>query len=188
MKIRNYPGSSRQTRFDALDRPALTALPRYRYEYTDIRRAKVGPDYHVLYQRHAYSVPHALVGSHIDIEAGARLVRLYHRGQMVAQHPKALKEGGFTTLDEHMHDSHRHQRWSPERLLSWGESIGSATRTVVAWHLNERKHPEQAYRSCLGLLSLVRKYGDARLETASACPAAGKAAPAGHREPAGQPP
>ncbi|MFZ4214205.1 Mu transposase domain-containing protein [Pantoea endophytica] len=105
---RHYPGSSRQTRFDALDRPALTALPRCRYEYTDIRRAKVGPDYHVLYQRHAYSVPHALVGSHIDIEAGTRLVRLYHRGQMVAQHSKALKEGGFTTLNEHMPELHRH--------------------------------------------------------------------------------
>jgi len=135
-----HPGSSRQTRFGALDRPALTALLRYRYEYTDIRRAKMGPDYNVLYQRHAYSVPHALVCSHIDDEAGARLIRLYHRGQRVLQHPKALKDGGFTTPDEHMPDSHRHQRWSPERLLSWGESIGSATRTVVAWHLNERKH------------------------------------------------
>ena len=163
--FRQYPGC-RRSRFDTLDKPALTALPPHQYEYTDIRRAKVGPDYHVLYRRHAYSVPHALVGSYIDIEAGAQLVRLPHRGQMVAQHPKALTEGGFTTLAEHMPESHQRQRWSPERLLGWGESIGSATRAVVEWHLRQRKHPEQAYRSCLGLLSLVRKYGDARLEKA----------------------
>jgi len=126
----------------------------------------VGPDYHVLYGKHAYSVPHALVGSHIDIEAGARLVRLYHKGILVAQHPRAIHPGGFTTQTEHMPESHRQQRWSPDRLLSWGESIGCATRAVVAWHLYHRAHPEQAYRTCLGLLSLSREYGEARLENA----------------------
>ncbi|WP_420986623.1 IS21 family transposase [Enterobacter mori] len=83
----------RKSQFEQLDKPALKALPPYPYEYVDIRRAKVGPDYHVLYGKHAYSVPHALVGSHIDIEAGARLVRLYHKGILVAQHPRALQQG-----------------------------------------------------------------------------------------------
>ena len=55
---------------------------------------------------------------------------------------------------------------SPDRLLSWGESIGSATRAVVAWHLHHRTHPEQAYRTCLGLLNLSREYGAVRLENA----------------------
>ncbi|WP_431041418.1 Mu transposase domain-containing protein [Pectobacterium quasiaquaticum] len=86
--------------YEQLDKPALKALPPYRYEYVDIRRAKVGPDYHVLYGKHAYSVLHALVGSHIDIEAGARLVRLYHRGTLVAQHPRAQQQRGFTTQAE----------------------------------------------------------------------------------------
>lgn len=147
----------------------------------------MGPDYHVLYQRHAYSVPHALVVSHIDSEAGPRLIRLHHREQKIAQHPEALKEGGFMPPDEHMPDSHRHQRWSPERLLSWSESIGSATRTLIAWHLHERKHPEQTYRSCLCLLSQIRNYGDARLETACHQVLL-EGRTAGHREPAGQPP
>lgn len=129
--FRRLPGC-RKSLYEQLDKPALKALPPYRYEYVDIRRAKVGPDYHVLYGKHAYSVPHPLVGSHIDIEAGARLVRLYHRGALVAQHPRAQQQGGFTTQAEHMPESHRQQRWSPDRLLSPGESIGSATRAVVA--------------------------------------------------------
>lgn len=163
--FRRLPGC-RKSLYEQLDKPALKALPPYRYEYVDIRRAKVGPDYHVLYGKHAYSVPHPLVGSHIDIEAGARLVRLYHRGALVAQHPRAQQQGGFTTQAEHMPESHRQQRWSPDRLLSSGESIGSATRAVVAWHLHHRAHPEQAYRTCTGLLNLSREYGDARLENA----------------------
>jgi transposase len=163
--FKRLPGC-RRSLFERLDKPALKALPPYRYEYVDIRRAKVGPDYHVLYGTHAYSVPHALVGSHIDIEAGARLIRLYHRGVLVAQHPRSGQQGGFTTQAEHMPDAHRQQRWSPDRLLSWGESIGSATRAVVAWHLHHRTHPEQAYRTCLGLLNLSREYGSVRLENA----------------------
>ncbi|MCW1830289.1 hypothetical protein OLZ31_26260 [Enterobacter asburiae] len=120
--------------------------------------------YQVLYGKHAYFVPHAMVGSHIDIEAGARLVRLYHRGTLVAQHPRAQQQGCFTTQAEHMPKSHRRQRWSPDWLLFWGESIGSATRAVVAWHLHRRAHPEQAYRTSQELLNLRREFGDARLE------------------------
>jgi hypothetical protein len=86
--LKRLPGC-RRSLFERLDKPALKALPPYRYEYVDIRRAKVGPDYHVLYGTHAYPVPHALVGSHIDIEADARLIRLHHRGVLVAQHPRS---------------------------------------------------------------------------------------------------
>ncbi|TDP12376.1 hypothetical protein DFO52_11610 [Enterobacter sp. AG326] len=113
--FRRLPGCWK-SQFEQLDKPALKALPPYPYEYVDIRRAKVGPDYHVLYGKHAYSVPHALVGSHIDIEAGARLVRLYHKGILVAQHPRAQQQGGFTTQTDHMPESHRQQRWSPDRF------------------------------------------------------------------------
>lgn len=163
--FRQLPGS-RQSLFEQLDQPALKALPAYPYEYVDLGRAKVGPDYHVLYSQHAYSVPHKLVGRSIDIEAGAKIVRLFDRGMLVAQHPRAQQPGGFTTQAEHMPASHCQQRWSPERLLLWGESIGSATRAAVLWHLEHRPHPEQAYRACLGLLNLSREYGSARLENA----------------------
>lgn len=162
---RIQPGS-RQALFEQLDKPALTPLPEHRYEYVDSKRAKVGPDYHVLYLRHAYSVPHCLVGEPLELEATARLVRLYHHGQLVAQHPRKYKAGGFSTIEEHMPQAHQKQKWSAKRLLDWGESIGPGTREVVARHLNSRKHPEQAYRSCLGLLNLGRSYGDSRLEAA----------------------
>ncbi|NMU52843.1 Mu transposase domain-containing protein, partial [Vibrio parahaemolyticus] len=78
-------GASRQSLFDKLDKPALKPLPKQRYLYTETKRAKVGPDYHIDYRRHYYSVPHQLVGHHVELEASNRLVQIYHQGNLVAQ-------------------------------------------------------------------------------------------------------
>jgi len=162
---RLHPGSRREL-FEAIDKPALNPLPSSRYEYIDTRQAKVGPDYHVLYLKHAYSVPHQLVGERLTLEATANVVRIYHYGKQVSQHPRSHKEGGFTTLKEHMPEAHLKARWSPSRLLSWGENIGPGARKVVEQQLNSRPHPEQAIKTCLATLSLGKQYGDAQLEAA----------------------
>ena len=159
--------ASRQTLFEKLDQPALKPLPKQRYLYTESKQAKVGPDYHIEYRRHYYSVPHQLVGRHVELEASSRLVQIYHQGNLVAQHPRSQKERGSSTLLEHMPSNHQHQKWSPERLLKWGENIGPATREVIHKMLITKPHPEQSYRACLGLLSLSKTHGDARLEQAS---------------------
>ncbi|CZF87076.1 IS21 family transposase [Grimontia marina] len=159
-------GTSRKNLFDTLDKPALKPLPRQRYLYTETKRAKVGPDYHIEYHRHYYSVPHQLVGQHVELEASSRLVQIYHQGNLVTQHPRSQRERASSTHAEHMPTNHQHQTWSPGRLLGWGANIGPATREVVNCLLNAKPHPEQAYRSCLGLLNLSKKYGETRLEQA----------------------
>ena len=164
-KQRMYPGSRKQ-QFELLDKPALASLPTYPYEYIDSKRAKVSPDYHVLYEKHAYSVPNGLVGDTVTIEASANIVCIYHHNQLVAQHTRTHKDGGFTTLKEHMPQSHVKQRFGPERLLSWAENIGVGARAVVEWHIQSRKHPEQAIKSCLAILHLTKQYGNARVEAA----------------------
>lgn len=164
-KQRMYSGS-RKEQFELLDKPALGSLPAYAYEYIDSKRAKVAPDYHVLYEKHAYSVPNGLVGDNVTLEVSANIVCIYHHNQLVAQHTRTFKEGGFTTLREHMPHSHVKQRFGPERLLSWAENIGSGARSVVEWHIQSRRHPEQAIKSCLGILHLTKQYGNARVEAA----------------------
>jgi Tfp pilus assembly protein FimV len=62
--------------------------------------------------------------------------------------------------------SHQKQLWSPERLIGWGANIGPGTRALVEHLLKSKPHPEQAYKACLGLLSLERKYTGLRLEKA----------------------
>lgn len=163
--FRHLPGC-RQSLFEQLDKPALKPLPKQHYEYTDHHHAKVGIDYHILYKKHAYSVPHTYCGERVELEVSARMVRVYFKGNCIAQHPRSHKAGGFTTESAHMPTSHQKQQWSPQKLINWGSSIGPCTRTVVESELNSKPHKEQAYKACLGLLSLHRKYGEGRLEQA----------------------
>jgi transposase len=84
-------------------------------------------------------------------------------------HARSLVPGRHTTVAEHMPKAHRaHQEWSPSRLIRWGATIGPATETLVQQILASRPHPEQGYRSCLGLLRLAKQYGPARLNAACA--------------------
>lgn len=163
--FQRLPGN-RMSLFESLDKPALRALPPFAYEFTDIRQATVGIDYHVLYQTHFYSVPHAHVGKSVEVQATQRLVRIYHRHECIAQHIRSDRQGGFTCCDEHMPLNHQHQKWSPGRLKNWAKQIGQSTLVVTTAILEKKRHPEQGYRACLGLLNLARKYGDNRLEQA----------------------
>ena len=64
-----------------------------------------------------------------------------------------------------MPESHRQAgEWSPERLIPWAAKSGPATEKLIRTALGARKHPQQAYRSCLGILRLGKSYGETRLE------------------------
>lgn len=158
--------ASRVELFNTLDKPALRPLPAERFLYTEFKQAKVGPDYHIEYKQHYYSVPHQLVGQHVQLEASRQLVRIYHQGQCVAQHPTSAKVRGQSTYTEHMPSNHQYQKWSPETLQRWAARIGPATKEVISHLLQSKDHPAQATRSCLGLLNLSTKHSDQRLEQA----------------------
>ncbi|MGD8486165.1 MAG: IS21 family transposase [Chloroflexota bacterium] len=166
--FRKLPGS-RQTMFEALDRPALRPLPARPYEYAEWLTAKVNIDYHVEVDRHWYSVPYQLVGQRLDIRASARVVEVLHRGRRVASHPRNTGSERFTTVPAHMPEAHRrHAEWTPSRIVAWAERTGPATADLVARIMASRPHPEQGFRSCLGIMRLGRRYGDERLEAACA--------------------
>lgn len=157
----------RRSAFETIDRPAMKPLPATRYEFAEWKKAIVNIDYHVECDERYYSVPHALVKQTVEVRATARTVECFFKGKRVASHLRAAKRGKYATLPEHMPESHRkHMQWTPGRLLNWALSIGPATRDVVKWQLENRPHPEQGYRACLGLLNLAKHYGAARLEAA----------------------
>ena len=166
-RFKKLPGS-RASVFESIDRPAMQPLPQRRYEYADWGRAKVGVDYHVEVDRHYYSVPHALVRQHVDTRSSATSVECFFKGRRVSAHVRSYAAGHHTTIPEHMPEAHRrHGEWTPGRLLSWAQKIGVGCRSVVQWQLENRPHPEQGYRACLGLLNLAKTYGEERLEAAS---------------------
>ena len=167
--MKGYGGQSRRTLFDRFDRPALQPLPTDRYVYAEWSKATVNIDYHVDVDHHLYSVPHPLVHSVVEVCLTAATVEIYHRGQRVWLHVRSSHRGGYTTIPEHMPKAHRaHLEWTPTRLIRWAETIGPSVGGLARAILESRPHPEQGYRSCLGLMRLAKRHGPARLDAACA--------------------
>ncbi|HEC33594.1 MAG TPA: IS21 family transposase [Chloroflexi bacterium] len=158
---------SRRELFELLDRPALRPLPEQPYVFAAWKKARVNIDYHVEFDKHYYSVPYTLIHEEVDIRATQSTVEILFKNERVASHPRAKSPGRHTTLAEHMPTAHqKYLEWTPERLVRWAQSIGPHTAQIVQALLDSRKHPQQAYRSCLGLLRMSQRYGEDRLEAA----------------------
>jgi transposase len=166
--MRRY-GKSRRALFEELERSALRPLPAQRFTYAEWTRVKVSIDYHVQVDHAYYSVPFRLVGASLDARCAAATVELFDRGERVAAHVRAVRRGQYRTDAAHMPSAHRqHRDWSPSRLIAWAAKVGPSTAALVEAILADRPHPEQGYRSCLGIMRLARGYGAERLEAAAA--------------------
>jgi transposase len=164
--FRKLPGS-RRSQYESLDLPALLPLPATPYQFAEWRYGRVHIDYHVEVESHYYSVPYQLRKCQLDVRFTDTTVEFFHQNRLVTAHPRSDRIGAFTTIPEHMPSHHRaHYEWSPGRFLKWAVEIGPATRDFTRGLIESRKHPELAYRSCLGLLSLAKKYTPQRLEAA----------------------
>jgi transposase len=160
-------GASRRELFERLDRPALRGLPMRRYEMAQWKYCTVNIDYHVEVEHNFYSVPHQLHDEHVEARYTATTVELWFKSNRVASHLRLTGQHGYSTVREHMPASHRaHAEWTPSRVIAWAGKTGPATGHLAAAILKNRPHPEQGYRSCLGLMRLGRTHGDARLEAA----------------------
>lgn len=167
-RVMRHVKESRRSLYERLDRPALKALPMAPYEYADWKQVKVNIDYHVSFDDHYYSVPYVLTGETLWCRASHRTVELLHKGKRVASHARSLVKYAYTTTLEHRPASHRaHLEWSPSRLIDWGRTIGPSTAALVEYVIRSKPHPEQGYRSALGILRLADKHGKDRLERAS---------------------
>jgi len=166
-RLMKHLGQSRRQLFEALDQPALKPLPEQPYEFAVWKKARVNIDYHVEYDKHYYSVPYSLIRQEVEVRATERVIEVYFKRNRVASHLRLAAPGRHSTLPEHMPVSHKeYSEWSPERFVRWAEKIGPHTVDLVKAVMAARNHPEQGYRSCLGILRLATRYGDDRLEAA----------------------
>lgn len=160
--------ATRADLFERLDSPALCPLPQSRYQYAKWSTAKVNIDYHVVAERHYYSVPHQLAGEQVDVRLSALCVEILYKNRRVASHIRSYEEGGFTTNRDHMPQSHReHLEWTPSRIISWAAKTGPNTSLLVKKIMESRPHPQQGYRSCLGIIRLSGTYTQERVEAAA---------------------
>jgi len=158
---------SRRQFFKELDQPELRPLPEKPYEFAVWKAARVNVDSHVVFEKHYYSVPYALMHQQVEIRATERLVTIFHKGKQVAIHPRSRVLGRYSTCAEHMPSNHRFVlELNADWLLREAEKIGPQTSTYLSALMKSRPFPEQAYRSCLGVLSLARRYPHSTLEAA----------------------
>jgi transposase len=168
-KVTRHLGASRRDLFKTLDRPALKPLPVEPYVYAEWKECRVGLDYHIDVGRHYYSVPHQLLKQKLWVRITARTIEVYFKGQRVAAHQRTSGNRQHSTHRDHMPANHRFRTdWTPERIRRQAARIGPNTEAFVEVIMRERRHPEQGYRSCMGVLRLAKAFGRDRLEAACA--------------------
>jgi transposase len=164
--FQKLPGS-RKSMFDSIDRPALKDLPADPYQYAEWKKATVHIDYHVEVDGHYYSVPYQLVKKKVDVRITASTVECFYKNKRTASHKRSCRKGRHTTVKEHMPARHqKYLEWTPERFLRWAAKIGPHTAGLAEKIITSRIHPQQAYRTLMGIMRLGKSYSEPRLEAA----------------------
>lgn len=161
-------GVTRRQLLEEIDRPALKSLPVEDYVFCEWRAARVGIDYHVDARSHYYSVPYRYARAAVEVRLTARTVEIFLKGERIAAHMRMSGNHKHTTVAGHMPSSHRrYAGWTIDRIRQDTLAIGPATAALCELILEQRSHPEQGFRACLGIIRLARPYGAVRLEAAA---------------------
>jgi transposase len=164
--MRDY-GASRSDFFATLDRPALRPLPEVPYVFARWKRARVAPDYHIEADGCWYSVPFGLIRQLVDLRITQTTVEIFHRGQRVASHARDPGRRSHVTVPDHMPSAHRrYAEWTPARILASAEKLGPSVAAFCQTVMEARPHPEQGFRTCLGVLSLAKSFEANRIDAA----------------------
>jgi len=162
-------GTSRKQLFDDLEKNVLNPLPIQKYEIRTFKSLKAQFNYHIYLSedKHHYSVPYRYRGKQLTVIFTDSVVEIFHKNNRIAFHKRNPTINGYSTITEHMPKQHRqYGDWSPQRFTNWAAKIGTHVAVVINTILSSRKHPEQAFKTCLGILKLTDKYDNNRLNNA----------------------
>jgi transposase/predicted XRE-type DNA-binding protein len=157
--------------FEQTERHALKPLRPEAYELRRFLDLKVQFNYHIYFSpdKHYYSVPWRYSAKRVTVIYTTSSVEIYHKNIRIALHLRDYSANRYTTTKEHMPPHHLfYDSWSPQKMIGWAEAIGPQVKAMIEAVLESRPYPEQAYKACLGILNLARKYGKERLNEACA--------------------
>lgn len=149
-----------------LEQATLQALPVNRYEMRTIKQATVMKNGHVYLteDQHYYSVPFELIGKKINLQYSRTSVEIFHNYEPVAKHKRVRSPGNYSTEPSHMPPQHKYvTEWSPTYFLEKAKEINPVVEYFIGQVLAKKQHPEQAYKSCQGILSFAKRVGHQRL-------------------------
>ncbi|WP_335965121.1 IS21 family transposase [Galbibacter sp. PAP.153] len=157
MQHREY---CREEKFLADEKQHLQPLPATIFEIKYYREHKVAKNNHIRLgiDKHYYSVPHTYIGMQVKVIYTRSLVKVYHKGVLIATHPRGHRKGGYTTQKEHLCSHHRYYKQrSPTYYLQRGYKHSETLYNYMEALFKQDKYPEQLYRTCDGILNLARK-------------------------------
>lgn len=158
---------SRKTTFEEIEKAFLKPLPDTRFVIAEWKTVKVNIDYHIEIEKCYYSVPYSFRGKKMEARYTDATIEIFYQGRRITSHSRLHKKGSHSTHKEHMPKAHRESlQWTPSRIIKWARSIGACTALLVTRIMEQREHPEQGFRSCLGIIRLEKKYSKERLENA----------------------
>ena len=112
-------------------------------------------------------MPFGLIRQLVDVRVSSGTVEIFHRGKRIASHARNPGKHSHVTIPEHMPSAHRrYAEWTPARILASAEKLGPSVAAFCQIVMDDRPHPEQGFRTCLGVLSLAKSYDAARLDAA----------------------
>lgn len=164
---------SRLSVFEDVDKPALRPLNPRRFETADMVFRRVPDNYHVEYDGFYYSVPYTLYRQKVMLRATTSVIEIFDKDRVrVASHTRRHSGSRYATDPAHMPEKHRvyweSRQFNGVKYRSWAASIGDNTHIVIDRMLTSQDVEEQAYKACMGIMQMSKKYGDKRLDNACA--------------------
>jgi len=165
LPFQRKPQSRRQL-FEAEERHTLLPLPVDRFEVKQYREVTVMKNCHVHLHddHHYYSVPYRYIGKKVKLVYTTSQVAVFYNKDRIACHSRERKAYGYTTHKQHLPSTHQFvSEWNPDKFIQWAAAIDPVVKDYITHILDSKVYPEQAYRSCVGILSQERKVGRDRL-------------------------
>jgi transposase len=161
-------GMSRRELFTSAEKEALKPLPVLPFIVASWKRARVGMDYHIEFQRHRYSVPYHLARKEVMIKSTEKLVEVFCDNERVASHRRSHKSYEFSTIEAHMPPQHLAVKsWTEENFVAWSQTIGEQMQLLVRRILETPCFRQHSYRSILGIQRVSDKVDVTIVEAAA---------------------
>ena len=151
--------------FGVLEAPVLLPAPESRYDTPTWTTAKVHPDHHIQIGKALYSVPGDLIGKKVEVRADSKLVKIWHRDQVIKIHPRLAAGGRATDEDDLPSERTAYALRDIDKLQRQAARHGTAIGAYAA-ALLDSPLPWTKMRQVYRLLGLVKKFGDERVEAA----------------------
>ena len=152
--------------YNDLEKDKLSPLPIQRFEIKYQAQATVMQNGHVQLgaDKHFYSVPYQYIRKKVKVMYTKTTVEIYYKYNRLATHPRDYALYNYTTVPEHLASTHQFVTdWTAPRFIDWANGIDPFVGEYIFKIIESRKHPEQAFKSCLGILTFEKKVGKQRL-------------------------